>query len=72
MPNYDRRCGTAGDFFRDLASEFAASEGRAREVGDTLFLLYSGATGEAQNLRALWPVDAALKAAMTLCEREKS
>ncbi len=59
------------DFFRKLAMEFSGSEERAREVGDSLFLLYSGATTEAQNLRVLWPVEAAKRTARELCEAEK-
>jgi len=31
-------------------------------MGTTLFLLYSGATTEAQNLSSPWPVDAAITA----------
>lgn len=58
------------DFFRDLAAEFTATGARAREIGDALFVLYSGATMEAQNLKAMWPVDAALQAAREICERE--
>lgn len=58
------------DFFRDLAQGFAPSGSRAREVGDTLFLLFSGATSEAQNLKALWPVEAARRAALEICEKE--
>ena len=58
------------DFFRDLASEFTATGARAREIGDVLFVLYSGASVEAQNLKAMWPVDAAIQAAREICERE--
>ena len=58
------------DFFIELAREFC--EGReARQLGTTLFLLYSGATAESQNLHATWPVDAAAEAAVALC-REAS
>lgn len=59
------------DFFRDLARGFTASGERAAEVGDALFLIFSGATVEAQNLRTLWPVRSARKLARELCEREK-
>lgn len=55
-------------FFHRLTSEIAPSERRAREVGDALFLLFSGATIEAQNLRSLWPVEAARRSARELCE----
>jgi len=60
------------DFFRDLAKEFTASESRADEVGDELFLLYAGATMEAQNLRAIWPVRAARRAAAERCKIEQN
>ena len=39
----------------------------ARALGDALFLLFSGAVTEAQNLKATWPVDAAKSAALLLC-----
>lgn len=60
------------DFFRDLVRDFSVSAARARELGDVLFLLYSGATSEAQNLKATWPVEAAKKAAVEICQKEKS
>lgn len=54
------------DFFIELAGKF--TRGRAaRQLGMTLFLLYSGATTESQNLRATWPIDAAAEAAVALC-----
>jgi AcrR family transcriptional regulator len=49
------------DFFIDLAIRVGAEGGR--ELGECFFLLYSGATTEAQNLRATWPVDRAAEAA---------
>ena len=58
------------NFFRDLARQFTATESRAKQVGDEFFLLYSGATMEAQNLRAIWPVRAARRAAKERCDRE--
>ena len=48
------------DFFIDLATRISP-EGSARELGESIFLLYSGATTEAQNLRATWPVDRAIR-----------
>lgn len=60
------------DFFLRLATELVGSPERGREVGDMLFLLYSGATIEAQNLRQLWPVEAARKSAREICERESA
>jgi len=55
------------DFFIDLAVRLQPSEGR--ELGEALFLLYSGATTEAQNLRASWPVDRAQRCAEKLVLR---
>jgi AcrR family transcriptional regulator len=55
------------DFFRLLANQLCESQAGAESLGDALFLLYSGATTEAQNLRDLWPVEAARKAALELC-----
>ncbi|MGZ0655499.1 TetR/AcrR family transcriptional regulator [Coraliomargarita sp. W4R72] len=52
------------DFFIDLSMRLRTESGR--ELGEALFLLYSGATTEAQNLRATWPVDRALNCAQTL------
>ena len=63
------------DFFRalakDLASGLNCDNGPADDcvgrLGDALFVLYSGATTEAQNLREIWPVKAARCAASELC-----
>ena len=59
------------DFFRDLATQIipAATPREVEGLGDTLFLLYSGATTEAQNLRTLWPVEVATTAAIEICRR---
>lgn len=62
-------------FLRDVFIELAGRivTGRAaRQLGTTLFLLYSGATTEAQNLKATWPVDAAAEAAAALCEVDEN
>ena len=61
----------ARDFFAELVRPFASSGNRALTLGNALFLLYSGATVESQNLRAVWPVDAARETARELCERER-
>lgn len=58
------------DFFRLLAADVAPTERRAREIGDILFVLFSGATVESQNLRSLWPVESARTAARDLCRAE--
>lgn len=60
------------DFFRqlaaDLVGEAAAVHGECvGRLGDALFVLYSGATTEAQNLKELWPAKAARCAARELC-----
>lgn len=59
------------DFFIELSRGLASSGSRAKEVGEELFLLYSGSTTEAQNLSALWPVEAAIRIAKEICQREK-
>ena len=55
------------DFITCLAQKITANQDAAEQLGTTLFLLYSGATTEAQNLRDFWPIDAAAKAAVALC-----
>jgi len=60
------------DFFRGLAAEIvgdqAASGGKCPgRLGDAIFVLHSGAITEAQNLREIWPVQAARCAAQELC-----
>ena len=58
------------DFFIELARRF--TEGKAaRQLGTTLFLLYSGATTEAQNLKTVWPIEAAAASAVDLCKSAK-
>lgn len=52
------------DFFVELAQQINPSDGRS--LGSALFLLYSGATAEAQNVRDDWPVEAATEAAERL------
>ena len=56
------------DFFIDLASRSYPDQGQ--DLGECLFLLYSGATTEAQNLRATWPIDRAAEAAKGLITRK--
>ncbi len=59
------------DFFVELAQALTDSR-RAEDLGSTWFLLYSGATAEAQNVRAIWPVAAAEKAALQLIAGSES
>lgn len=56
------------DFFRQLAAQITGPGNRASELGDALFLLHSGATTEAQNLREPWPVEIARQTGIQLCE----
>jgi len=53
-------------FFRKLANHALADSKKARTLGDQIFLLYSGAATESQNLQSLWPVELALKASKNL------
>jgi len=48
------------EFFISIAYEMAEIE-EAKFLGEHLFLLYAGATNEAQNFQALWPVERALE-----------
>ena len=56
-------------FFQDLCAQHFDSREEAELVGDQIFVLYSGATTECQNLHDLWPVEAALKAALNILNR---
>lgn len=57
------------DFFIDLASQHVQGP-KARQLGSMLFLLYSGATAESQNVRSTWPVDTAIESVSELCNHE--
>lgn len=60
------------DFFKDLARQIAAPDKAARcDLGELLYLLYSGATIEAQNHHAAWPVDQAIRCVKALLEQRK-
>lgn len=54
-------------FWQALALDIRPDPSAARWLGDALFLLFSGAATEAQNVKALWPVDSAKAAALELC-----
>ena len=58
------------DFFIDLAREIAPSGSPARRLGTLFFLLYSGATTEAQNLKSNWPIDSAIDCIKDLISKE--
>lgn len=53
-------------FFRTLTALHFPNPERAEELGDRIFVLYSGATGEAQNLKAMWPVHIAQAAVLEM------
>tara|TARA_R100000027_G_scaffold18483_1_gene13329 strand:+ start:28766 stop:29377 length:612 start_codon:yes stop_codon:yes gene_type:complete len=53
------------EFFVDLARK-CGFESEAEVIGDHLFLLYSGAATEAQNLRSDWPIRRACELATRL------
>lgn len=53
------------EFLRQLAAQSIEDAGKAEEIGDRIFLLYSGATSEAQNLKEIWPVGVARAAALS-------
>lgn len=54
------------DFFIDLVGTLV-TEKDPRQLGTAVFLLYSGAMTEAQNLKATWPFEDALNTAEELC-----
>lgn len=53
-------------FFIELAGAMVP-ENEARSAGTAVYLLYSGAVTEAQNLGATWPIEDALARAEQLC-----
>ncbi len=53
-------------FFRHLAKLSYKETKAANTLGDRIFLLYSGATTECQNLQTTWPVRVALDASREL------
>ena len=59
-------------FWQALALELRRDTSAARALGDALFLLFSGAITEAQNSKALWPVESAKAAALVLCSASPS
>jgi len=54
------------DFFRQLSKHEIADSKAADLLGDRIFLLYSGATTECQNLQEVWPVGVALSTSKKL------
>jgi hypothetical protein len=55
-------------FWHSIALQFHREPSAARSLGDALFLLFSGAVTESQNLKATWPVDSAKATALLLCQ----
>lgn len=53
-------------FFIDLVGTLVSAD-EAPRIGTAVFLLYSGAMIEAQNLKATWPLDDALAMSEALC-----
>ncbi len=53
-------------FFRSVCLQQFDNTAKADEVGDHLFLLFSGSTTEAQNLKDIWPIKAAQTIAIEL------
>lgn len=56
------------DFFRQVCKQQFGDSQEAAETGDRMFLLYSGAATESQNLKELWPIRVAAKAAGDLLQ----
>ncbi len=59
------------EFLTALCFEVATSE-RAARTGDLIFLLYSGATTESQNLKQSWPVESAIISVNDLLNEEEA
>ncbi|HQZ28335.1 MAG: TetR/AcrR family transcriptional regulator [Verrucomicrobiales bacterium] len=55
-------------FFVAIAGQQIAVPERAAAIGDRLFVLFSGASAEAQNLKAIWPVQAGKDAAIEMLQ----
>jgi len=60
------------DFFQMICSEHFTDKKEARRMADHLFLLYSGATTESQNMKDIWPAKSAREAAGLLMRKKKS
>jgi len=53
-------------FFRSLAKLSGLTTKTSQQLGDQIFILYSGATAESQNLKDVWPVAIAKSTAIRL------
>ncbi|MDF1752169.1 MAG: TetR/AcrR family transcriptional regulator [Verrucomicrobiales bacterium] len=54
------------DFFKTIVEEEYGPSDKVTELANQIFLVYSGAATEAQNIQDLWPIESARKAAVTL------
>ncbi|MDF1849420.1 MAG: TetR/AcrR family transcriptional regulator [Verrucomicrobiales bacterium] len=54
------------EFFHQICLEKFENAEEAQRIGDRIFLLYSGAATESQNLKSLWPVQEARAGAVDL------
>lgn len=54
------------NFFRRISEERFPGAEEAARIGDRIFLLYSGAATESQNLKEIWPVEVARAGAIAL------
>ncbi|MDQ8196320.1 TetR/AcrR family transcriptional regulator [Coraliomargarita sp. SDUM461004] len=55
-------------FWHSVARELGTKATAARNLGDAWLLLYTGALTESQNVKDVWPVKQAKKAALALAE----
>lgn len=53
-------------FLREVCFQHFSDREKANILGDRIFVLYSGATTESQNLKEIWPVEIARAAALEL------
>ena len=53
-------------FFKSVALASGLSDKVAQSLGDKVFVIYSGATTEAQNLKNMWPVEVAKSTSLQL------
>lgn len=53
-------------FLREVCFQHVSDKKKADTLGDRIFLLYSGATTESQNLKEIWPIEIARDAALEL------
>lgn len=54
------------DFFEAIVRQEYGESETVTDLANQIFVIYSGSVMEAQNLRDLWPVEAARKAIMTI------